>query len=260
MKHDVITTLNTLIKTVTNIGKRQNSDVSGAVLFSIISGWCDEWWIGVEHSHRFRNWYLPRCSASTYGLNGCVRCVVPKVCSAVPEGSATSSQKIRGYRSVKDTLQFTYLLTYLLTHSMERSPSWEANRFAASQDIARNLWNPKDRYRIHKCPPPVPILSQLDPVHTYTSHFLKIHLNIFLPSTFGALKWPFSFRFPNQTPLYSYSLPHTRYMLRPSQSSRFYHPNNIGWGVQIVKLLIVQFTMKFTYFLNIPLELIEELK
>ena len=32
-------------------------------------------------------------------------------------------------------------------------------------------------------------------------------------------------------------LPHTRYMSRLSHS-RFYHPNNIGWGVQIIKLLI----------------------
>jgi len=99
---------------------------------------------------------------------------------------------------------------------------------AASQESPRILWNPEFHHRTHKCPPPVPILSQLHPVPTTPSHFLQTHLNIILPSTSGSPKWPLSLRFPHQNPVHTSPLRHTRHMPRPSHSSRFYHPYNIG--------------------------------
>jgi len=48
---------------------------------------------------------------------------------------------------------------------MEQNPSLDANRFSASQEIPGILWKPKVHYRVYKCRPPVPIVSQINPVH-----------------------------------------------------------------------------------------------
>jgi len=122
---------------------------------------------------------------------------------------------------------------------MEQSPSWEVNRFSASQEIPRILWNPKVHYSIHKCLPPVPILSQLDTIHAPTSNLLKIHLNIILPSTPGSSKWSVTLRFPHQNLVYA-SLHRTYYVPRPYHSW-FNHPKNIGWGLQIINSSLCSF-------------------
>ena len=101
---------------------------------------------------------------------------------------------------IKQTPQSLYLLTYLLTYSMVRSPSWEANWFAVSQEIPRISRNPKVHYRTHKRPPPVPILDQPNPVHINTSHLLEVRSNIIHPSTPRSPQWSPSFRFPHQDP------------------------------------------------------------
>jgi len=90
---------------------------------------------------------------------------------------------------------------------MVQSPSWEANRFAASQEIPRISRNPKIHYRTHKRPPPVSILSQPNKVHIPTSHLLQIHPNIIHPSMPRFRQWSPSLRFPQQDHIHPLSSP-----------------------------------------------------
>ena len=142
----------------------------------------------------------------------------------------------------------------------------------------------------HKCPPPVPILIRLDPVHTphptswRSILILSSHLRLGLPSGLFplrltpliaelnlichllALLGTHHFlhvsrkRVKHQNPVRASPLPHKRYMPRESHSSRFYHPNSIGWAVQNIKLLIMQFPPLPCYIVpprpNLPLTLI----
>jgi len=129
------------------------------------------------------------------------------------------------------------LLTYLLTYSMEQSPSWEANRFSASQDIPRILWNPKVHYCIHLSLSSASSTQSIPPHPTSWRSILVLfsHLLLCLPSGFFPQVSP-------PKPCIHLSSFHTRYMPLPSYSL-FYHPHNIGWAVQIIQLLIMQFPL-----------------
>ena len=101
---------------------------------------------------------------------------------------------------------------YLLTYSMVQSPSWEANWFAASQEIPPISRNPKVHYRTHKRLPPLSILGQPNPVHIPTSHLLEMHPTIIHPSTPRSPQLSPSLRFPQQDPIHPPLLTHTCHM------------------------------------------------
>ena len=76
-----------------------------------------------------------------------------------PQGSSTKNGDFGLCTAWRRRYTTIISSSYLLTYSMEQSPSWEANWSAGSQEVPRILWNPKTHHRTHKRTPPVPILS-----------------------------------------------------------------------------------------------------
>jgi hypothetical protein len=81
----------------------------------------------------------------------------------------------------------------------ELNSFWQANSHSVSWEIKRSSWNSKVHYRVHKTPPVGPVLLQMNPVHTLTSYYYKIHFNITLPFLNSSSKWRLPFGVSDQT-------------------------------------------------------------
>lgn len=100
-----------------------------------------------------------------------------------------------------------------------------------SQEIPCLLRSLKVHCHAHKSPPPVPILSQINPIHTLKHNFPKIYFNIIFLFT-RLLGLPTS-PFPSGI---SAKIFYT-FLISP-----WFDHNNIWWTVQNIELLILQFS------------------
>jgi hypothetical protein len=66
---------------------------------------------------------------------------------------------------------------------MDMSPPSEAFSCSATQESPNILWNPKVHNLVQKSPPPVPSLSQINPLNNIPACFSKIYFNIILTPT-----------------------------------------------------------------------------
>jgi len=80
-----------------------------------------------------------------------------------------------------------------LTNLKEQRHSSQPNCSSAWHEISHILWNVKVHYCVHKNPPLVPTLSQINPIHAILSYFNTGHVNF-------PFVWPFQRTHPSTRP------------------------------------------------------------
>jgi hypothetical protein len=124
---------------------------------------------------------------------------------------------------------------------MELSPPWEVASCETTAELPSILWNPKGHNRVHRSPPLVHILSQINPIHPIPFYLSKIHFNI-VTTTYVLVFLVVSFflAFPPISCMHS-SSPHSCYMPCPSHPPWVDHSNYTWQGIQVTKFLTMQF-------------------
>jgi hypothetical protein len=106
----------------------------------------------------------------------------------------------------------------ILTHGAK--PFLRSRQLCSYSRTSSILCNPKVHFRVHKSPPPVPTLSQINPNHTISSYLSIVH-----PPTSCSSLWSLSFWLSHQYLICIRLLPPSCYMSCPSHPPCLDHSN-----------------------------------
>jgi hypothetical protein len=129
---------------------------------------------------------------------------------------------------------------------MELSLPWEEDSWAATQQFLRISRSPKAHYRVHKSPPLVPILSQINPPHTTPSYLSTINFTFIIHLYLGFPSDLFPSGFPTKI-LYAFLF----LFIRATCPTHLIDLILFTWTrVEVMTLLIMQFSSVSRHFIS----------